>query len=123
MNTTWTMDHKLLDQREKLRLGIWIRKLSREHAINCFWSAKSVCGIHAYDAMGMRKVSLLKLIGSDKPLALSKSTTFDVSQEFLPLGMEDTVDKIWTVLWLLSRKQSILDLWPMGVCSHGDKKV
>jgi len=103
------MGHELLDQAKKLRLSIGIRKLCREHAINRFWSAKSVCGIHACNAMGMRKGSLLKLIGSDKALALSKSTTFYVFYEFLSLVMEDTVDEIWTVLWLLSWKQSVFE--------------
>ena len=77
MNTTWTMDHELLDQPKKLRLGIWLRKLGREHAINRFRSAKSVCRIHTYNAMGMRKESLLKLVGSDNVRATVGSEAGD----------------------------------------------
>ncbi len=33
VNTTGTMDHKLLDQLKKLWLGVWIRELCREKTV------------------------------------------------------------------------------------------
>ena len=40
VNTTGTMDHELLDQLEKLWLGVWIRELCREKAVYVLRSAK-----------------------------------------------------------------------------------
>ena len=104
LNTTGTMDHKLLDQLKELWICVWIWEFCTEDTVNSFWSAKPISRIHRDNVVGVRKGSFLKLIGEDKPNAFSKTATFDVLNESISLGMENTINYVWTVLWFLSWK-------------------
>ena len=74
--------------------------------------------------MGRGKTTLLELIGVADAYTLSKTVVLhNVIHKLLLLCMENTADDIWTILWLLSWKQSSLDLWPMWICSRGEEEV
>jgi len=118
------MDHELLDQLKELWLGIWIRKLCREKAVDILRRAKFAFRCKISNPMGMRKTTLLELIGVADAHTLSKTVIlYNIAHKLLSLCMEHTADDIWTILWLLAWKQSSLDLWPMWICSHGEKVV
>lgn len=73
--------------------------------------------------MSMRKASLLKLNGVKVACYFTKYTIFDVLNEGVKLGMEDTCDQIRTCIRFLIIKKAFFDLWPSRIGSHGDKKV
>ena len=74
--------------------------------------------------MGMEKTTLLELIGVADTYTLSKTVVLhNIIHKLLWLCIKNITDDIWMILWLLSWKQSSLDLWPMWICSYGEEEV
>ena len=119
-----TMDYEFLDQLKKLWLGVWIRELCRKKAIYVLRSAEFAFRWKIINVMSIEKTMLLELIGVADVYTLSKTVILhNIIHTLLSLCMENTADDIWIILWLLFWKQSSLDLWPMWICSHGQKEV
>lgn len=86
------MDHKFLDQLKELRIGVRIRKFGAKKTVYILWRAKLGSGIKKDDDVRVRKTLFLELISIDYSNAFSKNTIFDVFNESISFGMEDTVD-------------------------------
>jgi hypothetical protein len=86
--------------------------------------------------MHVGETALLKFDGVDLGCQLAKYATLDLFQKFLLLLIKDTCDNVWTIscsllflrlVWVIIHsiifQQCLLYLWPVGIGSHGEKKI
>ena len=123
VSTTGAMDHEFLDQLKELRIGIRIRKFRAKETVYILWRAKLGSRIKEDNDVKMRKTLFLKLIGVDYSNTFLKNTIFDVFDQSISFGMENTINQIWMILWPFAWQKCIFDLFPIGICSHNDKKI
>jgi hypothetical protein len=119
--TTGAMDHELLDKLKQLR--IVDRKLRGHEAVNLLWSTQLGMRFEEDNNVSVRKAPLLKLNGVKEARNVTKHTVLNVTNEGVEFGMKDTCDYIRTCSSCLIVKQSVLDLRPCRIGSHGDEKV
>lgn len=115
------MNHELLDKLKQLRMID--RKLRRHETVYLLWSAQLGMRLEEDNDVSMWKAPLLELNGVKEACNVTKDAIFDISNEGVKLGMEDTCDQIRTLSSCLIVEQFVLDFRPISVGSHGDEKV
>jgi hypothetical protein len=75
------------------------------------------------NAVHVGKASLLELDYKDITNSLAKDATLNVLDQLPALCLESPNCQIRTICWILTWQQGILDLWPVGVGSHGEKEI
>jgi hypothetical protein len=121
LSTTGAMNHELFNELKQLR--VVHRELRRHEAVHLLWCTQLGMWFKEDNDMSMRKAPLLELNGIKEACRSTKHAIFNVFNEGEKLGIEDTCDKIRTLSSCLVVKQSILNLWPSRIGSHGDEKV
>ena len=121
LSTTGAMDHELFNELKQLR--IVYRELRGHEAVNLLWSMQLSMRFEKDDNMCMRKAPFLELNCVKKARNITKYVILNVMNKGVKFGMEDMCDQIKTCGSSLTIKQSILNLWPCRIGSHGDEKV
>ena len=71
----------------------------------------------------MWKPPLLKLNGVKEAIDIPKDAILDLLDEGMQLGMKDTHNYVRAIISNLARQESIQDVRPLGICSHGHKEI
>ena len=88
-------------------MSVRIRNLSREELVQFIRSLKLGVRMEKDDEMGVRKATLLKLIGVAVSNSFAQASCFhDVIEQLLTLHVKDSTDDVWTISRLLARKES-----------------
>src|ERR1700683_5034037 len=88
------------------------------------------------EEVDVREATLLKLYGKDKALNIAKETTLYVFEHGLDLLSKDTCDNVRSIrgglmfprlirmsIVVFICEQIVINLWPAGICCHGEKDV
>ena len=106
LRTVGSVDHVLYHQCMQLRMSVRIRNLSREKLVEFIRSLKLEVRMEKDDEMGVRKATLLKLIGVAVFNGFSQTSCFhDVLEQLLTLHVKDSADDVWMISRLLARKE------------------
>ena len=115
------MNHECFDELKEL--VIKEGELRRHEAVNVLRSAQLGMGLQEDDDVCMWKPPLLKLNGVKEAIDSTKDAIFDLLDEGLKLGMKDTHHHIRAIRSNLARQESMQDVRPLGICSHGHKEI
>jgi hypothetical protein len=135
--TTGTMEHALGDGLMQDGMSDWVRKLSRDDGVHILSVVNLVPPTKEYEEVYVRETTLLELNGVNQACNFTKETTSNILQQSLNFLIEDTCNNIRTVCSslmsgrivriticiIVELKQSLLDLWPVWICSHCQKEI
>ncbi len=123
-SSTWTMDHASGNRFVGQPVYLWIRKFSTNHVVYIFdrvWLGvfgkedENVC---------MQQPTILKLNDIDSFNRASQNMLLvNVIDQLLQLDFEHSGYQIQSILRLLSRHQSFLNLRPLGIASECNKHI
>jgi hypothetical protein len=127
-STTGTMQHVLGDSLMQLGMEIWVRKGGRDNAVYMLSIADLVRPLQEDEQMHVRQTPLLELHSVDISSQLSKQSIPDLLQQSLLLLLEHMCHNVRAISSslgsaILKLEQSLLDLRPIGVGSHGQEDV
>jgi hypothetical protein len=115
------MNHECFDEFKEL--VIKEGELRRHEAVDVLWSAQLGMGLQEDDDVCMWKPPLLKLNGVKEAIDSTKDTILNLLDEGVKLCMEDTHNHIRAIRSSLARQESMEDVRPLGICSHGHKEI